>query len=609
MLLSVRFWSAVVLMLLAVFPLAAQQTSELPPVHVPVRPADRRELDHVEALKLFGRGAIAERNNRLIEALRAYEEAARLDPDAAAPLRALAPIYLALDRTDDALEACRKALKLDSEDYDTAYLYGRQLRAANKLKEAIAVLQRTAALPGMKERPALRLQVCMELGAACETASDLKGAENAFRDATAVFDQTDALVEQGPYTREEIDGQAAETYERLGRLCLRAGRANQAVLAFEQAQKKDPTRAARLSYNLAEVYASQGKSREALERLDEYLQTQPQGIEAYELKITLQRKLGGEAAVVPDLEAAAGRDKQNVSLQLLLAREYHRAGHDAEAERIYTESAKDSPSPEIYRGLFDLYKAQARGPGRILDAIDKAVSEGADKGDKPGDASAASRARAMLQVVRGDRELVKSLLVEANTRLRFPRGLAFQTRLLLAALAGHTHQLELAEELYRGCIDRPGGVGRTDEQEVYFGLLRVLMLAHKYEEVVKVATRGLSNEATLLAPLYEDLAIAQMALGHTAEALASADEVVLKAEDAASRLRYRLFRAEMLSRAGKHDEATAERSAAHKASIRLATRRNPYGIVDGIFDGPQARRVGGTTEIGPGCRPRRRHSQ
>ncbi len=553
-----RFWLAIVTALLAVAPLYAQQSSELPPVQVPAHPPDPRELDHVEALKLYALGAIAERHNRLIEAVRSYEEAARLDPDAAAPLRALAPIYLALDRTDDALEACRKALELDPEDYETGFLYGRQLRAANKVKEAVAVLRRTTALPGLKERPDLRLQICLELGALCETADDLKGAEHAFSDATAVFDQPDALVEQGPYTREEIDGQAAETFERLGRLCLRAGRTDQAAAAFQQAQKKDPARAAPLSYNLAEVYASQGKSGEALERLDEYLLTQPQGVEGYELKITLQRKLGRDDAVVSDLEASSGRDKQNVTLQLLLGREYHRAGRNADAERVYLEAAKDSPSPEVYQGLFDLYKAQAIGAARILDALDRAVGEAAANGDKPADPLAASRVRDMLQVVRGEPELVKDLLIQANQRLRFPRSLAFQTRLLLAALAARTHQLSTAENLYRSCLDGVGGVNRGNEQEVYFGLLRILMLGHKYEEVVTVATRGLKNEATLLAPLYEDLSMAQMALGRTTEALVAADEVVRKAEDEAGRLRYRLFRAEMLSQAGKHSEAATE---------------------------------------------------
>ena len=552
----VRFWPFGLTSLLAVAPLCAQQSRELPPVHVPIHPADPADRDRVEALKLYGVGVVAERHNRLIEAVRSYEEAARLDPNAGAPLRALAPLYLALDRTDDALEACRKALELDPEDYDTGYLYGRQLRAVNKVKEAIVVLRRTMALPGLKERPDLRLQICLELGAVCETADDLKGAESAFRDATAVFDQPESLVEQGPYTREEIDGQAGETYERLGRLCLRAGRTDQAVAAFLQAQKKDPARAARLSYNLASVYAGQGKAREALERLDEYLVTEPQGVEGYELKISLQRKLGRDDAVVPDLEAACGHDKQNIALQLLLAREYHRANRNADAERIYLDAAKESPSPDIYQGLFDLYKAEAH-PGRVLDALDKAVSEAAASPDKP-DASAASRARAMLQVVRSDGELVKQMLIEANQRLRIPGGLTFQTRLVLAALAARTHQLDTAEALYRSCLNRAGGVGRSEEQEVYFGLLRVLMLAHKYEDVVTIATQGLSNEATLLAPLYEDLALAQMALGRTADALAAADEVVKKAEDAAGRLRYRLFRVEILSQASKHTEAAAE---------------------------------------------------
>src|SRR4051794_20073093 len=90
-------------------PLYAQQADDPPTVHAPARPADRRELDHVEALKAFARGAVAEHDNRLLEAVAAYEEAVRLDPDAAAPLRALAPLYAALDRSDDALDAYRKA--------------------------------------------------------------------------------------------------------------------------------------------------------------------------------------------------------------------------------------------------------------------------------------------------------------------------------------------------------------------------------------------------------------------------------------------------------------------------------------------------------------------
>ena len=316
----------------------------------------------------------------------------RLDPDAAAPLRALAPLYVALDRTDDALDACKKALELDPDDADTAYFYARQLRAADKTPEAVAAFARTAALPALKEKPALRLQICVDLGALRETAGDLKRAEAAFRDAAAILDKPDVLMEQAPITRAEIDGQAAELYERLGRLCLKAGAAERAGADFEQARKKDPSRAGRLAYDVAQVYAGQGKTREALERLDEYLQTQPLGIEGYELRIALQRKLRPDADVVTDLEAASGHDPQNPALKTLLAREYHKAGRNADAERVYTELVKDAPSAEVYHSLFDLYKQDARGGvGRILDVLDAAVDAASEKQDRPGDPAAAAR--------------------------------------------------------------------------------------------------------------------------------------------------------------------------------------------------------------------------
>jgi tetratricopeptide (TPR) repeat protein len=557
MLKSIRFWlpSAA---LLAVAPLCAQNPTDLPPVHVPLKPADHRELDHFEALKAYGRGVIAEKRHRLIEAVHAYEEAVRLDPDAPAPLRALAPLYLALDRTDDALDAYRKVLELDPDDLDTGYAYARQLRAADKPKEAIAVLERTATRTGLKDRPELRLQIHTDLGALYEIAGDPKHAEAALRDAAAILNRPEALLEQGPFTRAEIDSQASELYERLGRLCLKAGRTDQAVADFEQARKKDASRAARLSYNLAEVYAGQGKTAEALESLNTYLQTQPSAVEGYELKISLQRKLGRDRDVVPDLEAACGHDPQNAALKLLLAREYHRAGRNADAEKAYTDLTKDAPTAEIYRNLFDLYKEEPRGAARILNLLDETVGMASPQAEKPGDVSAAAQARAMLQVLRGDGDLVKKLLVEAKPRLTARPGLAFQTRLLLAALAARTNKLDMAEDLYRACLDRNGDVSRGDEQEVYFGLLRVLMLALKYDEVVTVATRGLKNENTHLAPLYEDLALAQMALGRDAEALEAAEEVVRKAGDADSRLHYRLFRAEVSSRIGKQAESEAE---------------------------------------------------
>ena len=48
----------------------------------------------------------------------------------------------------------------------------------------------------------------------------------------------------------------ADIHERIGRVCLDAKEVDRAVEAFRAAQRSDPTRASRLSYNLAEVMVS-----------------------------------------------------------------------------------------------------------------------------------------------------------------------------------------------------------------------------------------------------------------------------------------------------------------------------------------------------------------
>jgi len=563
---SLRSWPAPLWALLAAAPLFAQvPAADKPAPAAPARPASRQDLDHTEALKRYGQGLVREKHSQLLAAIRCYEEAARLDPDAAAPLKALVPLYLGVDRVEDALSCCRRAIELDPDDYDTGYLYGRQLRLLGRPQEAAAALARVAARPGLKEHPELRAQVCNDLGMLYEAAGELDKAEAAYRDLAAVLDDSAPLVEQGA-GREEIDSRAAENYERLGRLCLKAGHADRAVAAFEAAQKKDPDRAGRLAYNLAEVFVAQGKPREALERLDQYLDTQPPGVEGYELKIKLQRQLGRDAAVVPALEAASGRDAQNVALKLLLAREYRKAQDPAAAERVYTDLANDAPSPEIYRGLFDLFKDDARnGAGRMLSVLDAAVGASRDEEGKPGDESAAARARCMLQALRDDPEAVKRLVAEARRRTQAdaaaprPRnGLAPRTRLLTAALAVRTRQVDAAEDLYRSVLTRPGGVPPGMEQDVYGGLLRVLRMEHKYEEVIKLGEEGLEKAGATNRVLFHiDLAEAHAALGHPKEALAAADDAVKEAV-VDDRLECRLVRAEILTQLDRPKDAAAE---------------------------------------------------
>ncbi len=525
-------------------------------------PTSRKDLNHLEAQRLYAKGALYEHRNRLVEAIRAYEEAQVLDPNTAAIPRALAPIYLALDRTEDALAACKRTLALDREDYQTGYLLARQLRGLQLDKEAIAVLKKTLTAKKLKERPDQSAQICYDLGLLCEKTGNLAQAEKSYREVIRLLENVGAMIEAGHLTREEVVAQSAETCERLGRVCLKAKAIDRAIRAFEMAQEKDSLRAPRLAFNLAQVHRDQGKYTEALAQLDKYLQSQPQGIEGYEMKIEMQRKLRRQEEIVPDLEASSGRDPNNQMLRLLLAREYRKAGRALEAEAVYTALLANSLSAEVYRGLFQLYKEQGRfGAEKILVMLDKCLKGALDDKKKEGNAgdaaNARDNARAMLNVLRDESELVKTLLEAAIRRLRGPGAPSYETRSVLANLAGQTKQLDVAEQLYRACLDRPGGLGPM-EAEVYGGLLEVLDLRSKYEEIVTIGKLGLAKATeTNRVMFHRYLVHAYLHLEKYTEALKEADAAVT---DAGKKelLGARKTRVDALSAAGKYEQAVTE---------------------------------------------------
>src|SRR5438045_3237533 len=295
-----------------------------------------------------------------------------------------------------------------------------------------------------------------ELGVMHEQAQDFAHAETAFAAVARLLDNSEALLERGPFTREEVDSQAVEVYERLGKVCIRATEYERATAAFLKARNKvkDPVRARRLNYNLAEVYVAQNKLSEALDSLDQYLVTQPQGVEAYELKIKILTQLGRQDEILPALQTHVERDSQNVSLKLLQAKQYGLAGQNDRAETIYVALAMQTPTPDVYKALFTLYKNDVRqGPSKVLDLLDSTLGAASSKKEEPGNPAEAPKARAMLIALRDDAEMVKALLPAAQRQLSAGAHLHYETCSFLAVLATRAKQLEAAEQLFRTCLD------------------------------------------------------------------------------------------------------------------------------------------------------------
>jgi tetratricopeptide (TPR) repeat protein len=550
--------------LVASFSTLAQETAlkDRPAQYKPLRPDTKQELDHREALKLYALGVIHEHANRLVEAVQAFEQASKLDPESAEIHRALYPLYIALDRADDALAACKKAVELDPGDVETWYQYARHLRALERNKESISALERALACPEVKERADLRAQMHLDLGIMHENAKEYKEAEAAFREVAAVLDNPDVLLEQGAPSREDIVTQAAEIYERLGNVCLRAGRLDQAVRDFQTAQKRDPRRTARLAYNLADVYRAQKKPKEALQSLDTYLATQPQGIEAYERKIEILKECGRDNDVLPSLRQHAKVNPFHVGLKLLLARECGRLGQPKEAESVYQELlAKTSVDnyPDVYRGLFALYQGEGKGgAAKVLRLFDDTLKAAGDKDGQAANSGKAAQARAMLIVIRDNPKLIKSLMQPVSDRLTGNDPLYYQTRYYFAVFAARARMLDEAEKLFQSCLQKQGERGRLNQAEVYDNLIRVLKLGHKHEAIVALCRRGMAQLGRGNRPiLFIEMAMALMALGKTDEAVAAAGQAVDLANDE-RRLAYRRVRAQLLAEAGQIDKAEAE---------------------------------------------------
>jgi tetratricopeptide (TPR) repeat protein len=545
--------------------------SERAAPHTPSRPVPASDQKRQEALKLYGQALLQEKKNRLLSAVETLEAALELDPEAAPILKSLAPLYLALDRVEDALEAWKKYLKLNPDDYATSFNYASQLLELNRRAEALAVLQKTTRCKGIEEQWQLLSLVWLHLGSLQEQEKNWKEAEKSYREVLAILDKPRPFLGPGNATAEEaaadLASQVAETWERIGDVCRKAGRFPQAIEAFQAARKKDRARGPRLAFRLAQVYEKQGQFEAALAQVNEYLRGKPQGAEGYEKKIALLRKLKRESEIVPDLRAALKQEPNNTSLAVLLAREYRRSSpNKGEAEILYKQllGSSRAPSPELYRGLFDLYKEEGRTAGaRVLELLDQAYKKVDEKQEGDWRNNGSAQVRAMLIACRDDPELVKWMLEASQTRLqsdRFTRRaqrLSGSTLQALASLASRTRQLRVAEELYRSCLNLPGRRG-TYEAEVYSGLLRVLRMQHRHADIVALCRSGLEKaQATNRVLFHRYLARSLAILGRGKEALEAADAAVADA-GGAELLDSRCIRIGLLSDLGKHDQAISE---------------------------------------------------
>jgi tetratricopeptide (TPR) repeat protein len=547
---------------------AWSQTSgleDIPKPYVAKKPPTRQEIEQRQSLHKYVYGLLCEQQDRFADALQAFEEAERLDPEAPAVIKAQVPILIALDRIDDALKACRKVLRLDPGDYLAWYIESKIHKNQARYVEAIASLEKGLGCPALQEHPEASQQMYFDLGSVCESAGKFGPAADAYQKAAAILEHPDRIMKMGPFPREAIQARAAETYEKIGQLYRKAKQFDKAAAALVKAQEQAPDRAARISFHLAELNLEQGDTAQALRHVDAYLATQPLGLEAYEMKIDLLTRLKEPAKILPWLDEAAQRDRFNNGLQLLLAREYTRARQSTKAEQIYCKLAEESPGPEVYRGLFQLYKQDgAAGVSRILTMLDKAMAKVANE-DGPAPPSVVARTKAMTGALRDDGELAKALVHAAFAHMNKNDDLKYETVYFLAYLADRHRKTDEAELFYKKCLP---GAKDNNEAVIYSGLMRVLSKQRKYDAIIKLCEVGLEKARATNPLLFrKELAFAHAGLHHYDEALRCTDRAILEAGDD-KKLIFKIWRVRILSMAERFTDAETECLSLIKANSR-----------------------------------------
>lgn len=524
---------------------------------VPLKPATQKDVDRRDSLKQYALGLLCEKEDRLIEALNAFQQAAKLDADAPAVFKAQVPLFIALDRGAEALAASSKVVELDPADYESWYIHSRLLKATSKLADARQALQRGLETDVAKIHPELAQQMFFDLGTILESEGSVKQAADAFAQSAKILDQPDHILDMGPFTRDMVLNRAAEVYERIGHLYRKVKQYDLAVDAFKKAQARFPAAAGRLNFNVAQVLVEQDNLGQALTALDGYLRFQPQGLEAYEMKIGLMQRLQRTKEIVPWLEQAVQADQYNVRLRLLLANQYAQDRQAFKAEKLFLELGEKSPDAAVYKGLFNLYKQEANlGMPKALALLNQTMDRAGSKEPGAGPNVAASQARAMIGALREDLGLSKELLRMGLQRLDLKENeLKFETVHFLAVLADRQRQNDEAERFYRQCLK---DAQPPNEAIVYGGLLRVLWKAHKYEAVLQVCREGLKNaRATNRILFHNDLAKGLARLEQYKEALQEVNKAVELAGDN-DRLAVKHLRVRILVQASQFKEAEGE---------------------------------------------------
>ena len=319
-----------------------------------------------EAYRLFLQGRHLENQGDIEGAVRAYRDAAVLDPESGELLAELASVYARRNRNDEAVSAAQEALERDPENQSAHRILGLLFAARASDRSGTAEDARTAVGHLEQARDALVSDYNVEL-----TLARLYLRTDA---ADRAVDLLEALQEDAPGL--------AETGMLLARAYEQVGRIGDAVATLEQAVAGGRP-SSRVLRRLADLYGKDGRWSDAVDVYDRAVELNPRSARTKRELANALLRAGRPARareVLDDLVTLRPNDVYGLYLlsEVELELRNFDAAEDAARRLVEVE-------PEGMRGALALAEvySRKREHRRVVEVLDPLLEDAAERGLRP----------------------------------------------------------------------------------------------------------------------------------------------------------------------------------------------------------------------------------
>ncbi len=320
-----------------------------PRAFVPAKPRSVDDQKHVESLRYYAAARALEDDRQFADAIKTLEKALASEPTSVPVLRRLSSLNFALGREQPAVAYSRRVFAVDPGDIETVALLVNHYKDDQGAAEAL--LTEVANNPKLDKASVGALYVEYELGNLYEATLRMDKAAVAFAKVVeALDDKTNAKIKPSDLKR-FLGNDEAQAYLRFGRVFKQANKVDQAINAFRRGLVYEPDDPLLLHY-LSQTYQEAGRAEDALAVVERFIRRQPRGRETYDLLAKILTTLKREGEIIPRLEKYAEADPKNVPLQYALADRYKAAGQMGKASAIYNAILAEQRDTQDFAELF-----------------------------------------------------------------------------------------------------------------------------------------------------------------------------------------------------------------------------------------------------------------